>query len=187
MKIWLRREEQQAIYFENGLNSILDVFMKFCYKTQQPEEPSACEIFSASDDSERSQSFSQKVLARQLVQAEQDDPEFNVTERVDLIRVKNMVSAEITRFSEIIKSRDFRHKNFSTRQFWLKYETELPNLFVLAAILLNISASSCHIERYFSICRIVCALRSLAMTDELVETRSLLKANRQLLQELSED
>ncbi len=54
MKIWLRREEQQAIYFENGLNSILDVFMIFCYKTQQPEEPSACEIFSASDDSERS-------------------------------------------------------------------------------------------------------------------------------------
>jgi hypothetical protein len=41
------------------------------------------------------------------------------------------------------------------------------------------------IERYFSICGIICKKRSMAMNDDLIVMRSLLKSNMELLKELN--
>ena len=57
----------------------------------------------------------------------------------------------------------------------------------LAFILLNIPSSSHFIERFFSICGVVCGKRSLSMKDDLIIDRSILKSNLHLLNELSEN
>ena len=65
--------------------------------------------------------------------------------------------------------------------FLFKYEF----MFFLLLRLLNIPASSAFIERYFSICGIVCNKRNQNMRGDLTIIRSLLKANTLILEEMS--
>ncbi len=52
-------------------------------------------------------------------------------------------------------------------------------------ILLNIPASSSFIERFFSISGIVCDVRRASMNDDLIEMRSMMKANMTVLEQLN--
>jgi hypothetical protein len=61
----------------------------------------------------------------------------------------------------------------------------MPNLFDLQIILLNLPATSSFIERFFSISGIVCDVRRLNMTDDLVIKRSMMKANMNILKDLN--
>ena len=72
----------------------------------------------------------------------------------------------------------------STAAFWSENKDDLPKLFELQIILLNIPATSSFIERFFSICGIVCDARRLNMEDDLIEMRSMMKTNMWILTEL---
>ena len=61
----------------------------------------------------------------------------------------------------------------------------MPNLFELQVILLNLPATSSFIERFFSLSGIVCDIKRLNMTDDLVIKRSMLKANMNILRDLN--
>ena len=61
----------------------------------------------------------------------------------------------------------------------------MPKLFDLQNILLKIPASSSFIERFFSIAGIVCDIKRLNMTDELIIERSMMKAHIEILKELN--
>ena len=73
----------------------------------------------------------------------------------------------------------------STKKFWKKESDNFPYLSKLANILLNINASSSFIERYFSICGIICDQRSGNMSDELICNRCMLKANMPILNQMN--
>jgi hypothetical protein len=62
----------------------------------------------------------------------------------------------------------------------------MPILFLTAVILLNISASSAFIERFFSICGVVCENHREKQLDDMIACRCLLKANMQILLKLKE-
>ena len=70
----------------------------------------------------------------------------------------------------------------STRRFWLKNQSTLPNLYKLAKKLLNIQA---FVERYFSICGIICTTKNTNMNDKTLVMRSVLKSNMNILDELN--
>ena len=70
-------------------------------------------------------------------------------------------------------------------KFWQTYGGKLKKLRLLSRLLRAIPASSAFIERFFSICGIICDVRSGAMTDALIKIRCLLKANFNILQELN--
>lgn len=90
-----------------------------------------------------------------------------------------------------------------TRDFWVLNRKKIPNLASLALRyifkcfkitkiyslvnlrLSNIPASSAFIERFFSICGVICTQRNTNMAPDLLRIRSLLKANFQLLKEIS--
>jgi len=78
-------------------------------------------------------------------------------------------------------------KSFSNRDFWLKYQSKLPYLTEITLILMNVPVSSAFIERFFSICGIVCKSRSGSMGDDLIINRSLLKANLETLNSLNDN
>ena len=61
-----------------------------------------------------------------------------------------------------------------TSDVWKKYKNKKPILYQLKQVLLNIPATSSFIERFFSISGIVCDIRRLNMTDDLIVMRSLM-------------
>jgi hypothetical protein len=79
------------------------------------------------------------------------------------------------------KEKMFEDDCISTRRFWLKCSSTLPYLFKLTKLLLNIQASTAFVERFFSICGIICSEKNSNMKDENFVVRSILKANMQIL------
>jgi hypothetical protein len=54
----------------------------------------------------------------------------------------------------------------------------------LAKKLLSIQASTAFVERYFSICGIICTTKNTNMNDKTLVMRSVLKSNMNILDEL---
>jgi hypothetical protein len=91
--------------------------------------------------------------------------------------VKKSLNKEISAFTTLITSPKFKQTEMSTRKFWRQNKSDFALLFKLSLILNNAHCSAATIERFFSICGVVCKKRSLAMTDDLIIARSLLKTN----------
>jgi hypothetical protein len=81
-----------------------------------------------------------------------------------------------------LKSKDFCH----TANFWLKNQIKFPYLTRLALIFHCLPASSAYIERFYSICGNVCRTRAGNMNSQTIINRSVLKANLEILMDLSE-
>ena len=79
----------------------------------------------------------------------------------------------------------FEDDCISTRRFWLKCSLTLPYFFKLTRLLLNIQACTAFVERFFSICGIICSEKNSNKKDENIVVKSILKANMQILSELS--
>ncbi len=97
------------------------------------------------------------------------------------IQVQNEVS--VFR-SLLVSERMLDEDCISTRRFWLKYQWQLPHYFRLTKKLLNIQASTAFVERFFSICGIICSSKNTNMNDKTIIMRSVLKANMDTLKEL---
>ena len=98
------------------------------------------------------------------------------------------IKNEISLFRKLILEEDMIGEDcISTRRFWLTYRTQLPNLFSLTKILLNIQASTAFVERYFSICGITCNVRNTNMADQTIIMRSVLKSNIETLDNLAHE
>ena len=69
-------------------------------------------------------------------------------------------------------------------EFWLDKKAKFSNLFKLYLRFSSIPASSAFIERFFSICGVVCKQRAGNSLDDLLITRSFLKCNIEILNEL---
>ena len=110
-----------------------------------------------------------------------------IINEVKLALFKAKLDKEIEFFSNKIKSFKQIERINSTSGFWNNDEISLkcPILKNLALILLNINGSSAFIERFYSICGVVCTTRNAQMTDELVIIRCLLKVNLHLIEELT--
>ena len=72
------------------------------------------------------------------------------------------------------------------RDFGKKLQKDIPNLFDLQLILLNIWASSAFIERFFSVSGIICDIKRANMEEDLIRMRSMLKANMPILNSTNE-
>ena len=84
---------------------------------------------------------------------------------------------EVKVFINIITETTFE----STKKFWLKYKTSMPNLFNLACKLLSIPATSAFIERFFSLTGQINKQQSNSVSVDLLRTRSMLKAHMKLI------
>ena len=65
------------------------------------------------------------------------------------------VQLEVDKLGKILLENKYQIKE-SNSQFWINHERLLPEFYKLATILLNIQSSSAFVERYLSICGIIC-------------------------------
>jgi hypothetical protein len=88
-----------------------------------------------------------------------------------------LLKVKVKVFISIISETTFE----STKKFWLKYKTSMPNLFNLACKLLGLPATSAFIERFFSLTGQINNQHSNSISVDLLRTRSMLKANMKLI------
>ena len=84
----------------------------------------------------------------------------------------------------MINKPEEEQKVITTKMFWIENRKTLPSLYKLAQRLLTIPASSAFIERFFSVCGVICKKRCGNMSDELKIMRSFLKCNIDILNSL---
>ena len=115
-----------------------------------------------------------------------DNNESRIEKRLlDENYLKLQLENEVSLFrSLLINERMLEDNCITTRRFWLNHKLTLPHLFKLTKKLLNIQASTAFIERFFSICGIICSEKNTNMKDETIIMRSILKANIDTLNEL---
>ena len=99
-----------------------------------------------------------------------------------MVQVQN----EVSLFRKLLIDEDMLGENsISTRRFWMQYKSQLPNLFSLTKKLLNVQASTAFVERFFSICGIICNVKNTNMSDKMIIMRSILKTNMETLDNLT--
>ncbi len=103
-----------------------------------------------------------------------------------LLKFKRALALEIDTFITYFSSKETIQSDMNnTTSFWLRSRYKLPILFELTIKTLCLPASSAYIERFFSICGVVCKNRAMNMKDELIIIRCLLKSNLKWLEELN--
>lgn len=191
------KKEYCKEYIKKGLDSIVDVMVEFLVNRAKKHE-----LDKTSTPIHPKTPANPKTPAKTPVKTPnsanscnlffdfslRNDPvSFDITDEIELIKTKKEFEAEVKLFCSIITSDKFKNASeLSTKAFWIENRAQLPNMAKLANILLNIPASSAFVERFFSICGVVCKARSMSMTDELIIMRVLLKTNIHLLKELNE-
>ena len=93
------------------------------------------------------------------------------------------IDKEIAQYRRFISDQN-NLNNVNTIKFW-NDNLQYPYLSKLSKILLNINSSSACIERFFSICGLVCDKRRGSMKKDLIIMRSMIKTNMSLLQTLN--
>ncbi len=166
----------------NGLNSIYETYINLIHKKENNEELATSS--SQPTPATCASNISEKLFERLIENDENDSLSYD--DDIILFKKKKEIETETLIFTDLIRNTSFLTNKFSTKQFWIKHSTKMPNLTQLAIILLSIQCSGAFIERFFSICGFVSTKRSASMSDELIIMRCLLKSNMKLLTELSE-
>jgi hypothetical protein len=111
---------------------------------------------------------------------------YSISTEIFLTSEQTVTAKEITNFRTRINTM-IATKNFpkSSGLFWKTESNLYPRFFQLYLILANVVASSAFIERFFSLCRIVCNQKAGNSDDELIIWRSMLKANMATLNSIS--
>ena len=171
LKIWYKRPD--CLYIKKtACTKILEVQTIFDKTVQELPVSNANATNSLSSDSD------DDSLAGFL-----EDDNYQVNDELNLeAKQMNLETEKI----ELIKLLDENKiDTTSTKKFWLKNKSKFPYLKKLAEILLNIPSSSAFIERYYSLCGIVCKQRCGNMTNKQIINRSLLKANIKIINEMN--
>jgi hypothetical protein len=98
---------------------------------------------------------------------------------------RESIQIEINAFRVKIKNELSNANSTTTKLFWQNNALEFSSLKEIAIILLNIQSSSAFIERFFSICGVVCTRRATNMEADLIIKRSMLKSNIDILDHLN--
>ena len=98
---------------------------------------------------------------------------------------ENRLKSEIEAFIKLVKDRKFVLGVRSAKDFWFSNHNEFRKLADLALHLPAILSSTAFIERFYSICGIL-GDDFPNMSDELFETRAMMKANLDTLKEMRE-
>ena len=93
----------------------------------------------------------------------------------------NSIIKEKEAFVRILDDIDLK-KVKSTKQFWMTNANLLPKTCQVALILMNIPSNSAFVERFFSLCGIICHDKAGNMSDDLIINRAMIASNIRLIE-----
>ncbi len=163
---WAKRSFSSK-YYQAGLDSIFEVLNKYTTNDFAPKTTKVDKVVQSFSGLTGLTSLRSITKPRLL----SDSDDLNQQSRTKIL------TDETQKFINIINNTEFD----SPKGFWLKHKSSLPNLYNLALKLLSIPATSAYIERFFSITGQINNKQANQMSPELLEIRSMLKANLNLL------
>jgi hypothetical protein len=125
------------------------------------------------------------LLIRMLKNDDDEEYEVNEGETTNSL-VKNLRNKKEIFFLLISSSQELEGDAKTTKGFWNEIKKRCL-LFKVARSLHTIPASSAFIERFFSVCGVVCKNRCGNMSTDLIIKRSFLKCNIDILNQLSQN
>jgi hypothetical protein len=159
-------------FFNNALDNLCEVFLMFEKNKNNSSELQANSNPLVNNSINREIENMYKPFSKAISTE-------NISQRASEHDLKKKIDKERLEFENIISSMDLA--SMSSGSFWFTHKKELPLLCQLAYILLGIPASSAFIERYYSICGVICKKRNGNMSGELLIERCMLRANMQIL------
>jgi hypothetical protein len=160
-------------FYNKGCESLIKVYMKLVkppkteIKNIRQKEPST------SSDINSNSSFLDDLF-------EDDEQNEQLIEESHQSLRYEKVQLEINKLRNLFLEKKYQITETNS-QFWRNNERSFPELYKLAIIILNIQSSSSFVERFFSICGVVCKKRATNMKNKLIIMRSMMKANFHLL------
>ena len=183
IKNWLYKSYAKS-YLTKGLEALKDTCIKLVFKGDslpiQENTLSAAPISTAENNEDN---IFAKMFGVDTYQASYQND--NKSEAYIFKRNQDL-DIEISFFAKLLTDENVIRSGLTTKIFWEKNMKILPRLFELQIILLNISASSAFIERFFSVSGIVCDLKRGNQEEDLIIMRSMLKANMTILTTMNE-
>lgn len=188
LKFWIGTAWSTG-YFTNGLNAIQAVGERLLFGSRSPEqveieiEPAQLHLNALpstpglrTPSTAGSENFYRHFF-------ETDGDMMDVMTEVK----KREFANEVEKFKSFISKNNFEiiDKIRSSSFFWRKNSRIFPQLSKLVLILNTIPSTSACIERYFSICGFVDKKNSSNISPDLFVTRCLLRANLEILKELT--
>ena len=175
LKHWINKPYSKE-YLTKGLQALKSVAIEFLFKNFENEQSNE-ENTGSKNPSQISTTAWSSNFGGFFGPDEADDTP-NI-ESLQFSRDKAL-DEEIEFFSKLLADRNVIKNTMSTSKFWEHHRNKMPKLHDLQIILLNIPSSSAFIERYFSISGIVCDVRRLNMTEQMVIIRFYIKASGSL-------
>ena len=184
---WITRSYSTG-FLKKGLEALKDVCILFLYSRKSENEKEQA-LLDDSDNygSQVSNKTQDNFASMSCYNYSQQSSEASQENEAFIFKRDKELQKEISFLTELLgdKKRIQSYAAKKTAKFWTDFKSEMPNLFELQIILLNCPATSSFIERFFSLSGIVCDIRRLNMTDDLMLMRSLMKANMGILKELN--
>jgi hypothetical protein len=189
LHLWLKKENGESIdHFKKGVDCLKEVYFSFFPVSQQlVQEASTTDELTQSETPNTAKSTNSEFVFETFYQmvGDKDEDRFLFNSQVELLKRRNELDAEIKLFTSKLLDPRIRNGGCSSKEFWIENFDILPNLSKLYIALSTIPGSSSFIERFFSLCGIVCSKRNLRMKEDLIEVKCLLKSNMHLLNELN--
>ena len=98
---------------------------------------------------------------------------------------RNTMAEQFKAYQEVVKKLDKNDKYKDTRELWLKYEKEWPELAAYAKSLLTVPASTAAVERIFSVGGAILKPSRRRLSDKVFEMLMFLKCNMHITRNIS--
>ena len=162
LNTWVHKDFMRD-FFNKGFESLSKVYLKLVKqptveKINKPPTPTPA-IIDSDCSSYVDELFEDDEQNKELIKEKEANLRYQI------------VQLEIDKLRKILLENKYQIKESNT-QFWRNHERLLPELYKLATILLNIQSSSAFVERFFSICGIICKKRASNMKNELIHDES---------------
>ena len=168
LNIWYKRSFSKD-YVKKALDALMEVILllKPLVTKTRDNENKVIETPTSASPSLFSQ-FSQ-------LQSESEEESSNLT-----FSYTNSIIREKESFLRLLDETNLKSIS-STKKFWISQSKVFPILSSVALILNNIPSNSAFVERFFSLCGIICHDKAGNMGDELIIKRSMIAANIKIL------
>ena len=180
MKNWINKPYAKS-YLTKGLEALKEICIQFVYKNDRIDSQVTKELPPSTPNTAGS---CDNTFGNIFGYGSQVLSHSNNMSEAYIFKRNRDLDNEISFFSSLLGDKEIISYR-STKKFWGKFRIQLPNLFDLQVILLNISASTAFIERFFSISGIVCDIKRATMEEDLIIMRSMMKANISILNSMN--
>ena len=144
----------------------------------QEQEPTTSSVTTSSASTELNKLTADESFDFYFSNSDDDDS----IDKPKIVNRRVAVAEETKIFKNLLQNSKTK---IITKKFWIENKKDLPLLFELASILLNIPSSSAYVERFFSICGVVNRKRAGNMSDETLINRAFLKTNLKILNDIN--